>query len=109
MAPLIDRVLRWPRVIRLIEVLSANLDRAGARLVNLVAEEQRRLMAKPSYHEVVELKDFNPMRGRPTGRCRATGFGAVQQVGRIRRLEALAFRRRVVRLRDRAVGREHGR
>jgi type III restriction enzyme len=44
------------------EVLSANLDRAGARLVKLVADEQRRFMAKPSYQEVVELKDFNPTR-----------------------------------------------
>ena len=44
------------------EILSANLDRAGARLVRLVAEEQRRFMAKPSYQEVVELKDFNPTR-----------------------------------------------
>lgn len=43
-------------------VLSANLDRAGARLVRLVAEEQRRFMAKPMYHEVVELKEFNPTR-----------------------------------------------
>lgn len=45
-----------------VEVLSANLERAGARLVRLVAEEQRRYMAKPSYHEVVELKEFNPAR-----------------------------------------------
>lgn len=45
-----------------IEVLSANLERAGARLIKLVAEEQRHYMAKPSYHEVVELKDFNPLR-----------------------------------------------
>jgi type III restriction enzyme len=44
------------------EILSANLDRAGARLVRLVAEEQRRFMAKPSYQEVVELKEFNPSR-----------------------------------------------
>ncbi len=44
------------------EVLSANLDRAGARLVRLVAEEQRRFMAKPSYQEVVELKPFDPTR-----------------------------------------------
>jgi type III restriction enzyme len=42
--------------------LSANLDRAGARLVRLIAEEQRRFMVKPAYHEVVELKDFNPTR-----------------------------------------------
>jgi len=44
------------------ELLSANLDRAGARLVRLVAEEQRHYMAAPSYHEVVELKTFNPTR-----------------------------------------------
>jgi type III restriction enzyme len=44
------------------EVLSANLERAGARLVRLVGEEQRRFMAKPSYQEVVELKPFNPVR-----------------------------------------------
>jgi type III restriction enzyme len=43
-------------------VLSANLDRAGARLVKLVAEEQRRFMAKPTYHEVVELREFAPSR-----------------------------------------------
>ena len=45
-----------------VELLSANLGRAGARLVKLVAEEQRRYMAAPSYHEVVELRDFSPMR-----------------------------------------------
>lgn len=45
-----------------VEVLSANLDRAGARLVRLVAEEQRRFMSKPSFEEVVELRDFNPSR-----------------------------------------------
>jgi len=43
-------------------VLSANLGRAGARLVRLVAEEQRRYMAKPTYHEVVELREFDPAR-----------------------------------------------
>ncbi len=43
-------------------VLSANLERAGARLVALVESEQRRFMAKPSYHEVVELKPFDPVR-----------------------------------------------
>jgi len=45
-----------------VELLSANLGRAGARLVKLVAEEQRQYMAAPSYHEVVELKDFTPTR-----------------------------------------------
>jgi len=43
-------------------VLSANLDRAGARLVTLVASEQRKFMAKPSFGEVVEIKEFNPVR-----------------------------------------------
>jgi len=45
-----------------VAVLSANLSLAGARVVRLVAEEQRRFMPKPSYDEVVELKDFNPAR-----------------------------------------------
>ncbi|HVB22300.1 MAG TPA: DEAD/DEAH box helicase family protein [Ktedonobacteraceae bacterium] len=44
------------------EVLSANVERAGARLVALVETEQRRFMSKPSYEEVVELKEFNPSR-----------------------------------------------
>src|SRR5664280_2371553 len=44
------------------EVLSANLDRAGARLIRLVETEQRRFMAKPSYHEVVEVKPYDPIR-----------------------------------------------
>lgn len=44
------------------EVLSANLDRAGARLVTLVRGEQRRFMQNPSYEEVVELRDFAPVR-----------------------------------------------
>lgn len=43
-------------------VLSANLDRAGARLIRLVESEQRHYMAKPSYHEVVEIKPFDPVR-----------------------------------------------
>jgi type III restriction enzyme len=45
-----------------VDVLSANLDRAGARLVRLVETEQRRFMAKPSYEEVVELRPFEPTR-----------------------------------------------
>ena len=44
------------------QVLSANLERAGARLVKLVASEQRRFMAKPAYHEVVEVRDLAPTR-----------------------------------------------
>jgi type III restriction enzyme len=45
-----------------VQVLSANLDRAGARLVKLVEQEQRRYMAKPTFDEVVELREFNPAR-----------------------------------------------
>ena len=45
-----------------VEVLSANLERAGARLVKLVAEEQRRFMTAPSYDRVVELRAFAPTR-----------------------------------------------
>jgi type III restriction enzyme len=45
-----------------VDVLSANLGRAGAMLIRLVVEEQRRFMVKPSFHEVVELRDLNPAR-----------------------------------------------
>lgn len=45
-----------------VELLSANLGRAGARLVKLVAEEQRQYMGAPSYQEVIELRDFAPAR-----------------------------------------------
>jgi type III restriction enzyme len=44
------------------EVLSANLERAGARLVQLVADEQKRFMPPPTIGEVVKLEDFNPTR-----------------------------------------------
>ncbi len=60
-APLIDAFLTGLGPMAT-ELLSANLERAGARLVRLVAEEQRHYMAEPSYHEVVELKEFNPAR-----------------------------------------------
>lgn len=43
-------------------VLSANLERAGARLIRLVGDEQRRFMAKPSYQEVVRVEAFTPAR-----------------------------------------------
>jgi type III restriction enzyme len=43
-------------------VLSANLERAGARLIQLVGGEQRRFMVKPSYQQVVKVEDFNPTR-----------------------------------------------
>jgi len=44
------------------EVLSANLDRAGARLIRLVGGEQRRFMVKPSYQQVVKVEAFTPTR-----------------------------------------------
>ncbi|MEJ7749535.1 MAG: hypothetical protein WKF56_09540, partial [Candidatus Limnocylindrales bacterium] len=44
------------------DLLSANLGRAGARLVRLVSEEQRTYMTTPSYQEVVELREFAPAR-----------------------------------------------
>jgi type III restriction enzyme len=44
------------------DVLSANLDRAGGRLVKLVSEEQRAYMRDPSFEEVVELREFAPTR-----------------------------------------------
>ena len=44
------------------DVLSANLDRAGGRLVKLVSEEQRAYMRDPSFEEVVELRELAPMR-----------------------------------------------
>ncbi|MEX1172528.1 MAG: DEAD/DEAH box helicase family protein [Chloroflexota bacterium] len=58
------------------ELLSANMGRAGARLVRLVSEEQRTYMAAPSFHEVVELKAFVPARAtdRPVSGDRHGGF-----------------------------------
>jgi len=47
---------------RAADLLSANLGRAGARLVRLVSEEQRAYMTTPSYQEVVELREFAPAR-----------------------------------------------
>lgn len=44
------------------EILSANIQRAGARLIRLVEDEQRAHMAEPSYDEVVNLVEFRPSR-----------------------------------------------
>jgi len=56
-------------------VLSANLGRAAKRLLDLVAEEQRRLTPKPDFDEVVQLLPFEPVRvtDRPIS---ADRFGA---------------------------------
>jgi type III restriction enzyme len=48
-------------------VLSRYLGRAGARLVKLINSEYKKVMAKPTYQEVVEVREFTPTRvGRPT-------------------------------------------
>jgi type III restriction enzyme len=60
-APLLDAFLAGLGA-KAEEVLSANLARAGARLIKLVGDEQRRFMAKPTYEEVVELRELNPTR-----------------------------------------------
>lgn len=41
---------------------SPYFDRAVAGLISLIAEEQRRYAAKPSYEEVVEISEFRPTR-----------------------------------------------
>jgi type III restriction enzyme len=42
--------------------LSASLDRAGARLVRLVGEEQKKYLTKPHFEDVIELNEFTPAR-----------------------------------------------
>ena len=59
--PLIDAFLAGLGT-NAVDVLSANLDRAGARLVQLVMVEQRRFQSKPTYDEVLELRPFTPTR-----------------------------------------------
>jgi type III restriction enzyme len=61
LAPLLDEFFEGLRD-KAVEVLSANLDRAGVLLIRLVEQQQRRYMAKPSYHQVVELREFDPAR-----------------------------------------------
>lgn len=59
-----------------LNVLSANQDRAGARLVQLVESEQRRFMSKPSYTTVVQVDEFDPVRvtDRPISDDRFSAF-----------------------------------
>jgi type III restriction enzyme len=61
LAPLLDAFLSGLGE-KAVEVLSANLERAGARLVELVASEQKRYMAKPKIGEIVKLEEFDPAR-----------------------------------------------
>jgi len=47
-------------------LLSSYLDRAAARLIQLITEEQRKVTTKPTYGEVIELTTFGKSRiGRP--------------------------------------------
>jgi type III restriction enzyme len=43
-------------------ILSGYLDRAAAGLIQLITEEHRKVAAKPSYGEVVEVTEFNKVR-----------------------------------------------
>jgi type III restriction enzyme len=61
LAPLLDAFFRGLGS-RAVEVLSAHLHRAGARLVRLVETDQRRVMPEPQYDEVIKLKTFAPPR-----------------------------------------------
>lgn len=48
------------------EILSGYMDRAAAGLIELVTQEHRRFVAKPSYEQVVEIATFGSVRlGRP--------------------------------------------
>lgn len=48
------------------ELLSSYFDRAVANLIALVVQEQRRVVAKPQYDEVVKVIEFGPTRhGKP--------------------------------------------
>ncbi|MGH3718262.1 MAG: DEAD/DEAH box helicase family protein [Pseudonocardiaceae bacterium] len=61
LAPLLDAFFRGLGSTA-VDVLSAHLGRAGARLVRLVETEQRRVMPEPRYDEVIKLKTFDPPR-----------------------------------------------
>lgn len=48
-------------------ILSSYLDRAAARLIQILTEEHRRFVSSPKYEEVVDLREFKPVRhGRST-------------------------------------------
>ncbi|MGB6223907.1 MAG: DEAD/DEAH box helicase family protein [Pseudonocardiaceae bacterium] len=61
LAPLLDAFFQG-LASKAVDVLSAHLHRAGARLVRLVETEQRRVMPEPRYDEVIKLKTFAPPR-----------------------------------------------
>ncbi len=43
-------------------ILSSYMDRAAARLIQIITEEHRRFVASPTFEEVVELNPFCPVR-----------------------------------------------
>jgi type III restriction enzyme len=43
-------------------ILSSYMDRAAARLIQLITEQHRRFAARPKYEEVVDLRRFAPVR-----------------------------------------------
>jgi type III restriction enzyme len=48
-------------------ILSSYMDRAAARLIQIITDEHRRFASSPKYEEVVELREFRAVRhGRPT-------------------------------------------
>lgn len=61
-------------------ILSGYGERAATRLIQLIGDEQRRFAPKPQYDEVVELREFAPLR---TGRAEASldRTGAFKKVG----------------------------
>jgi len=59
-------------------ILSAYLDRAAAGFIQIVGDEQRRFAAQPHYDEVLELRNFAPLRhGRPV--ISADRYGAFKR------------------------------
>jgi type III restriction enzyme len=61
-------------------ILSGYGERAAARLIQLIGDEQRRFAPKPRYDKVVELREFAPSRsGRPETSLDRTG--AFKKVG----------------------------
>lgn len=59
-------------------ILSSYLDRAAAGFIQLVGEEQRRFTAAPRYDEVLDLRQFAPVRhGRPV--TSADRYGAFRK------------------------------
>jgi len=64
-APLVDAFISGLGV-KAHDLLSTYMDRASARLIGLINQEQRRFVAKPKYDQVVEVIEFSkPRLARP--------------------------------------------